>query len=289
MLPGMAASTDRQYRAAPSAVAFMARALIRPGRSGIGAQPPVLAATWRGHRVAEATVRAVATLTGLGSAPSWPLLYPHVIGFRLQVAVLTDRAFPLPIWTSLQVRSHLCLHRPFAAGVALDLRTRVADQRVLDKGVEIDLHTTAHVGGSLHWEGVTTFYYRGRFGTPGPASPLATAPAIDGAEVAHWGMPRGGGVRFGRLTGDYNGIHLSSRYARLFGFPGAFLHPQRALGACLARLAPPENRPPFRLDAWLKGPVAYGADVALRAGAAGFALHVSGDERPAIVGRLGAG
>jgi hypothetical protein len=47
---------------------------------------------------------------------------------------------------------------------------------------------------------------------------------------------------------------------------------------------------PLRLDTWLKGPVYYGAKVALRASAdrSEFALFVEGDERPAILGRLGA-
>jgi hypothetical protein len=48
---------------------------------------------------------------------------------------------------------------------------------------------------------------------------------------------------------------------------------------------------PIRLDAWLKGPVYYGAKVALRARGdrSEFALFAEGDERPAILGRLSAG
>jgi len=47
---------------------------------------------------------------------------------------------------------------------------------------------------------------------------------------------------------------------------------------------------PMRLETWIKGPVFYGAKVSLRAESRPqeqrFALHVDGDARPAIVGRL---
>ena len=277
------------FRRAPSALAFMARAILTPRRPGLQAEPPALAATWRGHRVGGAQLDDFLSLTGLAGHPAWPLLYAHAVGFRLQMVVLTDRSFPLPIWNSLQIRNHLVLHRPFDRGAALDFETRVAARRVVEKGTEIDLHTTVHTAGDLVWEGTNTFYYRGRHGAAGEASPLAAAPRGDGAQIARWSAPTHGRLRFGRLTGDYNGIHLSDWYARRFGFRGAFQHPQRVIGECLARLPCRSVALPLRLDAWLKGPVYYGAEVSLRAEESPdittFALHVNGDERPAIIGR----
>jgi hypothetical protein len=274
----------------PSALAFMARAILTPRRPGLQAEPPALAAAWRGHRVGGATLDDFLSLTGLVGHAAWPLLYPQVFAFRLQMVVLTDRGFPLPIWNSLQIRNQLLLHETFDRDATLDFETRVAAQRVVDRGVEIDLVSTACAGDTLHWESTNTFYYRGRFGVSGEDSPLAVAPRVEGAQAASWKAPAHGRLRFGRLTGDYNGIHLSDRYARRFGFRGAFLHPQRVLGECLARLPHREHSTPLRLDTWLKGPVYYSAEVALRVDEASdavtFALHANGDERPAVVGRL---
>jgi hypothetical protein len=271
----------------------MARAMLVPWRPGLSGSLQLLAATWRDHRVGGAPLDAFLALTGLEGHPLWPLLYPHVLGFRLQMILLTDLAFPLPIWGSLQVRNHLALHQPIARGEVLDLSARVAQARVLDKGAEIDLACAAHRGTTLVWESLNSFYYRGRHGVPQAASPLAAAPPADGTTVAEWIPASSSRGRFGWLTGDYNGIHLWARYARLLGFRRAFHHPQRMLGQCLVRLPRVEDAPPARLDAWLKGPVYYGAKVTLRASAesAGsrFALLVEGDERPAILGRLSAG
>ena len=91
------------------------------------------------------------------------------------------------------------------------------------------------------------------------------------------------------MTGDYNGIHWWSPYARLFGFRGAFHHPQLVLGQALARLPVGASSPAQRLDAWLKGPVYHGSEVTLRArpetDGTVFAVVADGEQRPAIVGR----
>jgi hypothetical protein len=278
----------REYSRAPFAPAFMGRAILMPRRPGLGDGLPRLAAHWRNHRVDGATLEDFFALTGLEGHPLWPLLYPHAAGFRLLMSLLTDISYPFPIWGALQVRNRFVLHQDFARGATLELTARVADARVLDKGTEIDLACTARRNAALVWESIVTVYYRGRTGTAQPASPLAAAPAIEGSPVAEWRSASGSRARFGKLTGDYNGIHLSDWYARLFGFRAAFQHPQRALGQILAHLPGMQRRLPIRLDAWLKGPVYYGAKLTLRAEAGGsaFALFVEGDDRPAILGRL---
>ncbi len=270
----------------------MARAILTPRRPGLQAQLTAPGALWHGHRAAGTPVRDFAALTGLEGHPAWPLLYPHAVAFRLQMVVLTGRRFPLPIWNSLQIRNRLVLHRTFRPGATLDFGASAVAQRVLEKGAEIDLRCTARADGELLWESTNTFYYRGRFSGRDGVPRQALAPTVAQGDALRWTMPAGGGMRCGRLTGDYNGIHLSDGYARRFGFRGAFQHPQRVVGECLARLRQPAAAPPLQLEVWLKGPVYYGAEVTLRYANASegltFALHVDDDPRPAIVGRLGA-
>lgn len=260
----------------------MARAILVPRRPGLRAGLPGLSAVWRGHRVDGKPLADFLALAGLDGHPLWPLLYPQAAGFRLLMSLVTDYGFPFPIWGALQVRNRLALRAPYARGDVLDLSARIADARALDKGTEIDVACAARRGATLVWEGVTTFYYRGRrskaAGVPPPPSPAA-----EGSAIAEWIPDAGAPLRFARLTGDYNPLHWSDAYARRFGFRRAFHHAQRMLGQCLARLP---RREGSVLESWLKGPVYYGAQVVLRAGASGFGLQVEGDERPAIVGRL---
>lgn len=286
----MHAPRQIEYLHAPSAFAFMARAILAPRRPGLGARPAELRAAWRGHRVQGVRLETFLALTGLAGHPTWPLLYPHAVAFRLQMAVLTQRAFPLPIWNALQVRNHVVQHALYDAGATLDFATRVSAQRIVEKGIEIDLHTTAHIEDRLVWSSTNVFYYRGAFGAAQANAP--PAPRLADGDALRWTAPEGGAVRSGWLTGDYNGIHLFDAYARRFGFRGAFQHPQRVLGECLARLPRPMAALPLQLEVWLKGPVYYGAEVVLRftdsRDALCFVLNVADDARPAIVGRISA-
>lgn len=282
-----------EYRQRPSALRYMAGAIL-PSRGFDRAHGlPDLAARWSGCRADPVELADFLRASGSGAAPAshWPLLFPQTIGFRLQMAVLTHPVFPVPIWRVLQVRNQLLQRRPIALGEVLDLDTRVAAHRVLEKGLEVDLRTKAWAGGDLPvWESVNTFYVRGRFGPPDAGSPPAAAPAVATGAVARWHMPSNDRLRFGFLTGDYNGVHLWGAYARRLGFRGAFFHTQRVLGHCLAHLPALDQEQAVRLDAWLKGPVYYGSDVRLSAsGGAGdrsFALFSGAEDRPAIVGSI---
>jgi acyl dehydratase len=282
--------TQMRFDRTPSALADMLRgALPVTRRRGEGL--PELTATWRGHRVDADDLAASLRITGLPARATLPLLYPHTFGFRLAMAVLTSPAFPVPIWNVLQIRNHILAHRPIPVGATLDFETRVRALRVLAKGAEYDLHTRVDADGALAWESLVTFYARGRgFGAPQPESPLARAPSEWGDLRAEWTMSDDAHVRFGRFTGDYNGIHLFRWYVRRFGFDSPLYHPQRVLAACLARLDEADDDRPRRLDAWLKGPVPHGAHVRLHARASSaettFALFAE-QRRPAIIGRLG--
>ena len=259
-----------EYRSKPSALVYMARAVLPSAAKRRPLAAPELVLRWRGVRLASSELE--------------PVLYFHVAGFRLHMALLTHPAFPLPIWKMLQVRNRLVQHRALASGSRVDLELRLAALRVLEKGMEADLHLSVTESASLAWEGVTTFYARGRFGATAEGA-VPSPPEPPGPPIGEWTVPEHGALRFARLTGDYNGLHLSDAYARRMGFAKAFLHPQRVLDACLKRLAP---RAPRVLEAWLKGPVPYGAKARLCTadadGGCRFGLWTEFDPRPAILG-----
>jgi hypothetical protein len=286
------------YAAAPSALRYMLQACLpSPGWDAKRGFPD-LRITWAGYRIEAETIRSLAHATDTEVGPlvdKLLVLLPHVTGFRLLMAMLTHSAWPLPIWRALQVRNRLLLHRPFQAGERFDLITHVAGWRVLEKGIEVDLHTRLHQGIECAWESVVTFYYRGRYGASvehGAALGAApTTPTVGNQDTttAHDCIEGTDRWCFGALTGDYNGIHQWDWYARQFGFPAAFAHPQRVAARCLANL-PPSAPIPQQLDLWIKGPVFYGRELVQRQSTPAanerqdFGLWIAGDARPALVG-----
>lgn len=273
----------------------MLGALRSGARTRPGAPLPDLRATWRGCRPGAGAAADFARVCGL-AAPDGrrlPPLFLHALAFRLQMAVLTHPALPVPIWRMLQVRDQLHDLLPASAGDELELDCRTRAQRLLPKGIEIDLHTTVRRDDVLIAESLNTFYARGSFAA-GPDGyddppPAAPAPAVT-QPIAAWQLPAGGGLRFGALTGDYNGVHLSDTYARVMGFRRAFFHPLRMVAQCLAHAGLQDAPLPCSLSVWLKGPVFHGSDLQLQRGvqdgATVLSLLVDEDPRPAVVVQL---
>ena len=275
--------THLHYRRRPRAWRYMLGALhatpgVKPERAF-----PALSARWDGYRPRAREIDRYTRLCGLpGATGALPPLFVHALAFRLQMALLTHREFPVPIWRVLQVRNDLREHAAIARGASLDFETRVLAHRLLAKGLEVDLQTTVRADGVLAAESVNTFYVRGRFGGTAREADGASPPSVEGEGIASWRMPAGGGARFGALTGDYNGLHLFDGYARMFGFRRAFFHPLRVVVQALVRagLAQGGAR---RVRAWLRGPVYQGAEVELRRAGDALGLFVDGESRPAIV------
>lgn len=272
----------------PSVLRFFLRAAI-PSRGFVADDGfPVLGVRWVGLRVDQPQLQAFHRATGVSVTDGVPVLYPHVFGFRLQLALLTHPVFPLPIWNALQIRNRLVRHRCFDHRQRLDMDARVDAYRVLEKGVEVDVLCRLTDGRLCFWESLITYFYRGRFGVADAGASKVSSPSLsDAVEMARFVMPEGGRWNFGRLTGDYNGIHFASWYARRFGFKAAFLHPQRVVGLCQARLNGPKTDAQT-LELWIKGPVYYGAEVVLSAvadcdDALRFGVSLAGDPRGALV------
>ena len=275
------------YRDQPSLLAFVSQ-IWRPSRGfSEDGKLPDIQARWTGQRALPRQLADYFRLSGLPAGEPLSILYPHTVSFPMLMAVLSHPAFPLPIWKVLQVRNRLTLHEPIALDAVLDFTVRTGERRLLEKGVEMDLHVSAEAGGRIVWEGVNTFYARGRFGA---VDAVANAtPSVAGTPATEWRMPAHGCWRYGRLSGDVNPLHMNNWYARRAGYAGAFAHPQRVIGQCLGHLGAAHHAP-MQLETWIKGPVFYGARVSLRSEPRPaeqlFALHVDGDARPAIVGRF---
>jgi hypothetical protein len=278
---------DLEFAGRPSVAAYMLRALY-PGFLRRGRGFPTLRARWRGLRPDSKRLGHFLRLTGLDAEDGLPVLYPQVLTFPLQMVLLTHPACPQPIWKVLQVRNHLLRHRPVPVDAVLDAEAALVAQRIVERGLEIDLHVVVRSRDERVWEGMTSYRYRGRHGPAGPDSPLATAAIGETRDVSRWRTGSAGGLHFSGLSGDYNGIHYWSPYSRLFGFKAALHHPHAVVGQCQARMAA-LRATAQRLDLWFKGPVYYGTDVVLAEGeengSVAFTLREQDSSRPALVGR----
>jgi acyl dehydratase len=191
-----------------------------------------------------------------------PVTYPHVLGFPLQVKLMTDHDFPFPLVGSVHLANRITQHRPLRAGQPLSLRVHVDNLRDHAKGKQFDMITEATVNGTLAWRGVSTYLRRGGGTGSGESGERET---VTRQPLAVWKVPDDIGRRYADVSGDRNPIHTHALTARLFGFPRAIAHGMWTKARCLAAF---EGRLPdaFTVDVRFKKPVLLPAKVSFHAG-----------------------
>lgn len=242
------------------------------------ARPPVT--------VERAHVDAYAAVCGFPTKDTVPLTYPHLLAFGLQLAMMTDPAFPAPAIGTVHLENSITAHRAIGIGETLSVTAAVGTPQPHPKGTTYLFSTTVTPAGSAEpiWESISTYLRRG----PGQGRSLGTAFEEVEAHSPPWSLAGDLGRRYAAVSGDRNPIHLYPLTARALGFPRQIAHGMWSKARCVAAL---ENRLPdavrvevgFRKPILLPGAVSFGVRALDGAGLA-FALQ---DPRTGVTHLLG--
>jgi hypothetical protein len=259
---------------------------LKPGES-----LPVIVSECPDVQINETHLQRFLEITGAEAALGVPVTYPELLVFPFHMPIIGHREFPLLYVSMMQIRNHVLMHRRLDGVGAMRFTSRIAGQRTVAKGLEMDVYSVLSSEGQPVWECLNTYYFRGRFGEADPPSSLSEfLPLPSGYSQQKFEISPKGGFRFGLLSGDYNGIHYYSRYARTQGFKRSFAQSYNSLTHCIRRLPRIEAGYPVRLDAAYKGPVYYNTVLILKYAPVGsgyrFDLHCEGDPRPCITARM---
>ncbi|MFF3940697.1 MaoC/PaaZ C-terminal domain-containing protein [Streptomyces phaeofaciens] len=208
-----------------------------------------------------------------------PVTYPHVLGFPLAMALMSGRAFPLPLLGLVHTSIEITRHRPLTAAETYELTVYVDHLSPHRRGTQASVVTELRAaeggadGGAAVWESTSTYLARHRTDTPAapkePEPEPAPLPVLD-----EWRLGGDVGRRYGAVSGDRNPIHLHPLTARLFGFPRAIAHGMWTVARCLAAHGTP---PAVRVHADFRAPVLLPGTVAFASDGERFALRGTGD------------
>ncbi|MEZ5459191.1 MAG: MaoC/PaaZ C-terminal domain-containing protein [Steroidobacteraceae bacterium] len=188
--------------------------------------------------------------------PSWlPIAFPHLLATPIHLALLSSGGFPLRLLGLVHVANVIEQPRPVEVGQGGEMVTWLDGYRDTARGQEFDLETEWRDRGVLLWRETCTFLARRRAGgRDSPRQRPAEEPQDTGPVVTSgFRAPAGLGRSYGRVSGDWNPIHLADVTARAFGFRAAIAHGMWALARCAAEL--PAER--------LAGAVRYAVDFRL--------------------------
>jgi acyl dehydratase len=193
----------------------------------------------RGLRVDRDHLARYARVCGFGLGSTLPAPFVHVLTFGLQLTLMAEPDFPLPLPGVVHVANRLELRRPIGVGESLDLTVHAEGLRPHPKGRQVDLVGEARVDGELVWLGRSTYLAKGA--APGDAgadeqSPLDVDLDPAAPPQARWRLPSDLGRRYAAVSGDVNPIHLSPLAARAFGFPRTIAHGMWSMARCMAAL-----------------------------------------------------
>ena len=144
---------------------------------------------------------------GFALRDALPLTYPHVLGFPLQMKLMTGSGFPFPLPGLVHVANRITQSRPLTLDESLEITVSARDLRPHPQGTQVDVVTSV----SGVWEGVST-YLRRTGGSSGASEELrrpisvnavAQSMRIPFETARRGGCPRtsGGGTRPCPATG----------------------------------------------------------------------------------------
>jgi acyl dehydratase len=233
----------RTYPSAPSTLSLYAKALLPavplvrllPAVRHTGQDAPELVMVRKGVRTDLDHLADYASVCGLRVADTLPITYPHIAAFGLQLALMTEPAFPFAPMGAVHVANSITQHRPLHVREPYDIRVHAADLRQHPKGRLIDLVCEAAVDGDVVWRETMTLLARGGCDDT-VADTLPLRDLVAPAGPARWRVPADIGRRYAAVSGDRNPIHLYGVTAKAFGFPRQIAHGMWTKARCLAAL-----------------------------------------------------
>ena len=219
-----------------------------------------------------------------------PVTYPHMLTFPLQMALMSDRSFPLALPGLVHARNRIEVLRAIRSDEPLDLEVWAENFAPHRSGATVDLRATVSAGGEEVWRSTSTYLSRGAKAPEGsPDADIEVAVGDLERVAATWRIPDDAGRRYAKVSGDVNPIHLSGLTAKAFGFKRAIAHGMwvkaRVLGALAGRL--PDG---LSVDVGFRKPLFLPSTVTLSTAQAGggwdFAVRNAGSGTEHVVGAI---
>lgn len=246
---------ERELPALPSVGRLYRRALLnsraRPGPL------PQLRLTVAQVPVELDRVADYARVCGFPLTDEVPGSYPAVLGLPLQLAVMSERDFPVPMPGLVHTANVIVQRRPLRIGQRVRVSAWAQDLCPHEKGALVDLHVEVAAGEEVVWTGRSSYLARGlstpkvNGALPGPEPAFDELRRLARPLTGRWRLPSDAGRRYAAVSGDVNPIHLHAITARLFGFTRPIAHGMWVHARSLAHLGS-------------RVPAAFGAHVRFR-------------------------
>jgi acyl dehydratase len=261
-LPSPMIATQTLVTEPPSAGALAWRALLSQRKGKRGGPLPRHTLVRQEVPLEAEHIAQYAAVCGFASAHGVPMTYPHLLGFPLQLMLMTESAFPYPVIGLVHLCNTIRQHERLRAGERV--RVEVRPRRLFHhaRGQAFAIETAIIRGSAVVWESLST-YLRVGVSSPQGAPLIALPNAQDLSPVCHWDVPADTGRRYAGVSGDWNPIHVSNIGAKLFGFAHPIAHGMWTKARALATLLPAAPLTQGEVVAEFKAPLSLPGEATL--------------------------
>lgn len=201
-----------------------------------------------------------------------PSVLVHIIGFPVQMALMSREDFPLPLMGLVHLANRVEHLRPIRLAQPVQVLVSAENLRAHRRGTQVDIRVLVLEDSAdpenlderaVLWRGVSTYLSRGiELGeqTPPDAAETVRKEFIPPVKTASWRLGAGAGRSYAAVSGDYNPIHVSNLAAKALGMPSAILHGMYSAGRMLEGREPEGAGHSWSID--FAAPVALPATVA---------------------------
>jgi len=222
---------------------------------------PKLSTRLQGQSISLSNLRQYCDICGFASTDAAPATYPFVLGFPLMMQLMVSPQFPCKVLGLVHLRNQITVYKPLYAGVKFDMQCSLVELRHTEKGQEFDFEMRIEVAGDLYWKGISTILFRKKSRNQAKKAVSEPQPL---QHSAYFDAPAGLGLRYAKVSGDMNPIHLYNATAKLLGFPKAIAHGMWAKARCVAQLSNKLPEGPYSIDVQFKLPMFMPASLQLK-------------------------
>lgn len=175
---------------------------------------------------------------------SLPSVLVHTAAFPVQMALMGQDDFPLPLMGMVHLSNAVRHHKPVESGQPLQVLAWAQNLRPHRRGTQAEIvveiypeHVDTESAGEadLLWSSVSTYLGRGTYvfgkddDAPAPPREEFTPPP----KTALWTLGADAGREYAAVSGDYNPIHVSGLAAKALGMPTTIVHGMYSAGRML--------------------------------------------------------
>jgi len=200
--------------------------LLRASLTGIkkpGKILPEKGYTLAGLQADKQQLQAFCEMFGYGS-DTIPSTYWHIRLFSVRALLAAHPDAPFPMPGMVHLSNSIRQHDTILPSDKLEMTCRFGKLLAHDKGTAFETLTELRRDNQLVWEENAVNLYLGRKNL---AQEPVNSPAIDitaPTDEQSWSLPESIGLKYARVSGDFNPIHLHGIGAKLFGFPKHLIH-----------------------------------------------------------------